>query len=366
MHDLIIANLRGRPVRTAISIAGVALGVVLVILFVGLAHGMASDMQRRASNWRAEIVFTRPGGTALTASSANLSTRYVDLLRETEGVDEVVPVIRYIIPRENSRFGFLQIDGVDWQPFAQMNEMHIVEGMAAQANDEIIIDEKYARDNYLRVGSRVQVLGSEPHIVTGIFAPASGARIKMSLAAMQSVLESPDKCTYILVKCRDGVAPSVVAERINAALPGNRIYFTSDLVVSIEQSIPAFTPFLRTLVGLAIIVSALFVMLSMYTTIAERTREIGILKALGASRLRIVTVIEREALLISLVGLVVGVIVAAGIGLALEWIYELAFEFSFKWVVQTGLIAVAGGLLGALYPAVRAANLDPVQALLQE
>src|SRR5882757_6541428 len=99
MLELVLANLRTRPFRTFISVVGVALGVVLVVLFTGLARGMSNDMVRRANNWKAEIVFTRPGAMdSLTSSNANVSTTYAKKLAEIEGVQQVVPVYRYITP----------------------------------------------------------------------------------------------------------------------------------------------------------------------------------------------------------------------------------------------------------------------------
>src|SRR3954471_15439661 len=130
MIELVLANLRVRPFRTLISVIGVALGVVLVVLFTGLARGMTNDMARRASNWKAEIVFTRPGSMEMTSSNMNVSTAYTQLLLQIEGVKSVVPVGRYITPSTKGRFGFQQIDGVDWEPFAAMNEMRIVDGRA--------------------------------------------------------------------------------------------------------------------------------------------------------------------------------------------------------------------------------------------
>src|SRR6478735_6020148 len=126
MLELVLANLRVRPFRTLISIIGVALGVVLVILFTGLARGMSNDMARRAANWKAEIVFTRPGAMELQSSNASVSTAYAAKLLEIEGVRSTVPVIRYITPNTKERWGVQQIDGVEWQPFADMNEMQIV------------------------------------------------------------------------------------------------------------------------------------------------------------------------------------------------------------------------------------------------
>src|SRR6267378_2083929 len=87
MESLVTANLRQRPLRSLVSVAGVALGVALIMLFTGLARGMSGDLQRRSSNVRAEIIFTRPGALELTSSSANLSTKYVERVQAIEGVE---------------------------------------------------------------------------------------------------------------------------------------------------------------------------------------------------------------------------------------------------------------------------------------
>jgi len=188
----------------------------------------------------------------------------------------------------------------------------------------------------------------------------------MSLAAMQDALEAPGKCTWIYVKSRDTNQQEQVAQRLNEALPGNKIQFTRDVFTSIEKSIPFLGLFLKVLVGLAAVVSGLVVMLAMYTTITERTREIGILKAMGASRGFIIGVIEKEALLISAIGLVVGFAGALLTGYMVHKFYGLVFEYAWSWAITAGLIGIVGGGLGALYPAVRAANLDAVSALAYE
>ncbi|HYY59572.1 MAG TPA: ABC transporter permease [Pyrinomonadaceae bacterium] len=366
MDNLIAANIRQRPIRSLVSILGVALGVALVMLFTGLARGMSNDLQRRSSNVRAEIIFTRPGsGDNLTSSTANLSTKYTEELERIEGVAAAVPSIRYVY-QGGRGFGFEQVEGVDWAPFARMNEMRITEGRPPEALDEVVIDETKASNGALKVGSIVKLFGDKPYRVTGIYAPESGARVKMTLSAMQDALEAPGKCTWILIKCKDGVDPSVVAQRINQALPGNKIQFTRDLFTSIEKSIPYLGLFLRVLVVLAAVVSTLVVMLAMYTTITERTREIGMLKAMGASRGYIIGVIEKEAILISALGLVVGFTVALVAGALIHRTYGLIFEYGWTWALAAAAIGLLGGALGALYPAVRAANLDAVSALSYE
>jgi putative ABC transport system permease protein len=378
MDNLITANIRQRPIRSLVSVIGVALGVALVMLFTGLARGMSNDLQRRTQNLRAEIIFTRPGTMDnLTSSPANLSTKYVENLKAVEGVESAVPVIRYVF-QGGAGFGFEQVEGVDWEPFAQMNGLRIVEGRAPQARSEegqsseemveVVIDEEKARNSNTSVGGVLKLFGEIPHRVVGIYAPESGARVKMSLSDMQYRVEAAGKCTYILVKAKNGVDEKTLAERIDAepGTKGNKIQFTRDVFTSIEKSIPYLGLFLKVLVGLAALVSALVVMLAMYTTITERTREIGILKAMGASRGFIIGVIEKEAILISVLGLVVGFTVALIAGALIHRTYGLVFEYGWGWAVASALIGLLGGAIGALYPAVRAANLDAVSALSYE
>ena len=366
MLELVLANLRTRPFRTMISIIGVALGVVLVVLFTGLARGMSNDMTKRANNWKAEIIFTRPGAMDLTSSNMSVSTTYTEKLQEIEGVQSVVPVGRYITATSKGRFGTLQLDGVDWEPFAKMNDMSLVSGRAAVSNDEVIIDERQMRDEKLKLGDTIQLFGEKPYKIVGVFSPPSGSRIKMSLAAMQDALEVTKKCTYILVKLKDGANVEAVANRINEVLPGNKINLTRDLIVDAEERLPALNIFLRVLVGLGAFVSTIFVLLSMYTTITERKKEIGILKSLGASKSFIVTVIESEALLIGVLGIMLGFVVSFVASFAIQNIYELQFEFSRGWILTAILIAIGGSLVGALYPAWKASGIDPVEVIVNE
>lgn len=366
MFELVLANLRVRPFRSFISVVGVALGVILVILFTGLARGMTNDMARRASNWKAEIVFTRPGAMELTSSNASVSTAYAAKLLEIDGVAATVPEIRYVSPDTKGRWGIQQLDGVDWEPFAAMNEMSIVAGRGPKAHDEVILDERQLKEDKVNIGDSITLFGDREYKIVGVFSPPSGSRIKMSLAAMQEALEAPGKCTYILVKVKDGADPEAVAARINQALPGNRINLTRDLIIDAQDRIPALNTFLKVLVGLGAFVSTIFVLLSMYTTITERRKEIGILKSLGAPRLFIIRAIEGEAFMIGVLGVILGATVAFAASQVIGRVFELAFEFSSEWIISAVLIAILGSLAGALYPAWRASMIDPVEVMANE
>lgn len=366
MLELVLANLKVRPFRTFISIVGVALGVVLVVLFTGLARGMTQDMARRATNWKAEIVFARPGGMELDSSNLNVSTAYVPKLLEIEGVAAAVPVARYITPDTKGRWGIQQIDGVEWEPFAAMNGMRLTEGRAPAADDEVILDERQLKTLETKVGEKIELFGSKFYTVVGVFEPPSGSRIKMTLSALQNVLEKENKCTYILVKIKDNARVEDVAAAINEKLPNNKINLTRDLVIDAQERVPGLQTFLRVLVGLGAFVSTIFVLLSMYTTITERRKEIGILKSLGASRGFIIRAIEGEALMIGVLGALLGFASSFAASWLIGRSFELPFEFNAGWMITAVAIAIIGSLIGALYPAWRAAGIDPVEVMVNE
>ncbi|MBK9216644.1 MAG: ABC transporter permease [Chloracidobacterium sp.] len=365
MFELVIANLRVRPFRTLISVVGVALGVALIVLFTGLARGMSNDLAKRAANWKAEIVFTRPGGMDTMSSNAAVPVAYADRLKQIEGVEATVPVIRYFSPDSRGSWGIRMLEGVDFAAFGEMNGISLVEGRAPQAADEIIIDERQATESNLKIGGTFELFGGKQYKIVGIFAPPSGARIKFSLAGLQEELQT-DKCTYILVKIRDDEDDAAVAQRIAAELPGNKISLTRDLVTDAQERIPGLNTFLRILVALGAFVSTIFVLLSMYTTITERRKEIGILKSLGASKGFIISTIEGEAFMIGVLGIVLGGIASVIASLLISREFGLAFEFSLGWVVTAIAIAIGGSLFGAFYPAWRASGIDPVEVMVNE
>ena len=367
MLELVLANLRTRPFRTLISIIGVALGVILVVLFTGLARGMTNDMAKRANNWKAEIVFTRPGAMDMTSANMNLSTKYLEKLQEIEGVQSVTPVGRNITASTKGRFGFVNYEGIDWNTFSAMNGTQIVEGQPATGLDEVMLDERQMREEKLKLGDSLEIFGGKKYRVVGVFSPPSGSRIKMSLAAMQDALQAENKCTYILVKLKDGFEPDAVAKKIDEVLPGNKINLTRDLIADAQDRLPALTTFLRVLVGLGAFVSTIFVLLSMYTTITERKKEIGILKSLGASKSFIIVVIESEAFMIGILGILLGFAVSFVASVMITKFYDgLPFEFGLNWILTAILIAVGGSLVGALYPAWKASGIDPVEVMVNE
>ncbi len=365
MDSLVLSNIRQRPTRTLISVAGVALGVILIILNTGLVRGLLNDRIRREQGVGAEIQFLRTGSKALSPSSAMpLDIRYGDRLKQIPGVQSVSPIGHYV-QSSNSGLGVEVVDGIEFDAYSAMSNLHIVEGRAFQSDDEVMVDEFKAKHGELGVGSEIQVFGRKMKIA-GIYSPQIGSRIKMSLGAMQRALSAENKCFAILVKVDDRDKQEEIVRRIDAALPDNQVLLTRDIGLSFGREIPGIQGFVRAVMGLSMVVSSLVILLAMYTTITERTREIGMLKSLGASKRYIVGVIEKEAIAISLIGVVVGLFIALIAAVGIERATTLHLEFHWSWIVTAALIGLGAGAVGALYPAVRAANQDAVKALSYE
>jgi putative ABC transport system permease protein len=364
MDSLVASNIRQRPTRTLISVAGVALGVLLVVLNTGLVEGMLNDRIRRERGIGAEIQFGREASMLSPSSSNPVDVRYADRLRKIQGVKQVSPV-GYYVQSGNSGLGIEIVEGVEFDSYSAITGIKVVEGHPFQSDEDVLIDEFKARHSRLGVGSEIQVFGKMMK-VAGIYSPQVGSRIKMSLGALQRALGAENKCFSILVKVEDPDKQAEVQQRINDELPGNKVILTRDLGLDYGREIPGIRGFVRAVLALSIVVSSLVILLAMYTTITERTREIGILKSLGAPKRYIIGVIEKEALAISLIGVVVGLVLAIIAGWALERATTLQLEFHWSWVLRAALIGLGAGALGALYPAVRAANQDAVKALSYE
>src|SRR5262249_49495666 len=181
------------------------------------------------------------------------------------------------------------------------------------------------------------------------------------LSTLQVQLGAEGKASAILVKIKPGFAQEEVAQNLQTRFPDNQIILTRDLEELYMQGFPALNVFLNVVIGVAGVVSALIILLTMYTTVTERTRQIGVLKSLGMSKAGIAWTIIQEALLISLGGVVFGVI---GTYILKSLLSDtLTVQIEWQIVVSIIVVGLLSGVVGALYPGMRAAGLDPVEAL---
>jgi putative ABC transport system permease protein len=232
----------------------------------------------------------------------------------------------------------------------------------ADGKDEMMSDVAWLERRKMKIGDKFEIYDRD-FTVVGTYEPSAGARIKIPLSTMQEQLGADGKASAFLIKLKEGFTPQMVGDRLNAKFPESQIILTSELEELYMQGLPALNVFLDVVVGVAGAISALIILLTMYTTVTERTRQIGVLKSLGMSKINIGWTIVQEALLISLGGVIFGVLATFILKFALGKWTTLTVSVDPQLIGAIIVIGMVSGVIGALYPGIRAARLDAVEAL---
>ena len=366
MDSLVFSNIAHRPARTAVSVFGTAVGVLLIVFTVGLAHGVLHERGRRESNIGAEIMIRASGSMGLGGGSSQfrLPVAHAAELAQIEGVRAATPVGQ-TLDKSDSGFGQRLIDGINYDEYASLARITMREGRKLESGDEAIIDPEWKRSRNAKVGDTVKLF-ERPFKIVGVYEPPGGGRIKIPLSTMQEQEGADNRASAILIACVDPAQQDAVAKRINDRFPEDQLVFTRDLPEIYASGVPALNVFIKVVVGVAASISMLVILLAMYTTVTERTRQIGILKSLGMSKTAIAWVIEQEAIIVSVLGVVVGVLLTLLARAAVMRATSLTIEIEPRWVLVALGVGIVGGSIGALYPALRAARQDAVEALSYE
>ena len=365
MDSLVLSNIAHRPARTAVSVLGTGVGVLLIVFTVGLAHGVLHERGRRESNIGAEIMIRASGSISLAgASQFKLHTSHAAELATIPGVRATTP-IGQAVDSSDTGFGQRLIDGIEYDQYSKIARITMREGRPLQSGDEAIVDPEWKRNRKANTGDTLQLF-HRPFKIVGVYEPPGGGRIKIPLKTMQEQVGAESKASAILVACDDPAKQDEVAARILERFPQDQLLFTRDLPELYASGVPALNVFLNVVVGVAAAISILVILLAMYTTVTERTRQIGILKSLGMSKTSIAWVIEQEAIIVSVLGVAVGVLLTMLAQLVVTRTTSLLIEIEPRWVLVALAVGLLGGSVGALYPALRAARQDAVEALSYE
>ena len=365
MDNLVFSNIAHRPARTAVSVLGTGVGVLLIVFTVGLAHGVLHERGRRESNIGAEIMIRASGSVGLGGGSQfRLPVDHAAELASVPGVRAATPVGQ-TLDKSDSGFGQRLIDGVVYDEYAVIAGITMREGRKLGSGDEAIIDPEWQRSRNAKVGDTVKLFERQFKIV-GVYEPPGGGRIKIPLSTMQEQEGADNRASAIFVACTDPAKQDEVAARILERFPNDQLVFTRDLPEIYATGVPALNVFIKVVVGVAAAISMLVILLAMYTTVTERTRQIGILKSLGMSKTAIAWVIEQEAIIVSVLGVVVGVLLTLLARAAVMRTTSLTIEIEPRWILIALAVGLVGGSIGALYPALRAARQDAVEALSYE
>ena len=401
MAYLPLANLLQHKLRSALSALGIGIGICMLITLSGLSRGSLYEVADRWEAVDADLFaypdIWEPSVTSL--SGVGLPDRYAQLICRDHHqiVEGVVPVFLWQVRLAGQ--GQLAA-GVDPEQFAaisggrQVSEGRIFdpEGsfggwlertLLAPASDEdapieisaadlaapthngmeIVVDSRLAAAANIEVTQKVRMAGHD-FTVVGIV-PAGGlSRVYMPRRTAQFLFGSGDitKSTLLFIRLREGVDPNEAARRIGRA--GVDVVQIRQFRQMLENQFGIMFVYVDAVNAVAIVIAFLFIMVTLYTIVLQRTRDIAILKTSGASSAFIVGQIVAESLLMTVAGTALGVLMSFVADKLIEALFPLlTVRIGLQWVVTGLAVAAVGALVSAAYPAWRATRIDMVEAL---
>jgi putative ABC transport system permease protein len=351
--------------RSLLSFLLIGVPVTLILTLVGLANGMLQDSQRRAQGVGADIMVRGSNTTMTVGLSVNsVPEAYLKYFR-TE-----VPHVKLAMGVINHAIDFpLFVTGIDQDEFNTMTGgfNYLAGQHGLRDEDDILVDELYARQRKLQVGQTISLMNHDWHLA-GIIEGGKLARIVVPLKRLQNLDSSEGKVSQIYLKLDDPANTDAVVRFIEekTSLKVNTMAEITALY-SVDK-INGLSEFIYVIVGIGVVIGFAVVCLSMYMAVLQRTREIGILKALGGSNSFILRIILAEALILGIGGTVLGILMSFGAW----WVIRTFVPSSLPMIIVpawwpiAGAITLLGAGLGALYPGLSAARHDPIEALAYE
>jgi putative ABC transport system permease protein len=360
--QMLWGNIVARPLRSCLSVIAIAIQVILVLLIVGFTSGIISEWGKRVEGVGADLLVQPPNSSIFFAfSSAVMQESLADKIAALPAVDEVAPTLILTEPKN-----LTLVYGIDYKRFNALSRGFLFRaGRPFQSSEEVIADDIIAQTKHLKVGQQITLL-NHTFTVCGIVAHGKGARYFIPLKTAQEIAGAEKRVSMFYVRSKGDT--EAARAQIVALSPLDSVRTTYELVTLMSSSnLPQLRPFTRSMVGLGLVISFLVVLLNMHTMVMERTREIGILKALGLSRFGILRMLLGETLLLTVCGCVLGIALTFAFQAILqETNPSLMILITTQWVISSALLALVGASIGAIYPALRAASYDPVVALAYE
>jgi len=364
-------NARRNPQRTASTAAALMIGLALVTLVATLAAGIIASFKGSVND-----LFT--GDYAITAQN-NFSPIPIDAA-EAAAKAPGVTAVGNVRTGEALVFGDTDFVTAADPGMAQVIDLTWKEGsqavFAELGDDGVFVDDSFAKDHDLELGSTVDVTfangTTKTFVVKGIFDPPTGGSpfgvVTMSTTAWDSQTPQP-RNLYSFVKMEGGAtdANQAALDEALTDFPNAKAQTRQEFIDNQISGLSSVLNILYVLLALSVIVSLFGIVNTLVLTVFERTREIGMLRAIGMTRRQVRRMIRHESVITALIGAALGILL--GIVLAALLIARvdfLVFAFPTTQIIVFVIAAIVVGIVAAIFPARRAAKLDPLRAIAYE
>ena len=329
----------------------------MILTLVGLSTGMLGGLAKRSRGTGADVIIRAPDSNVISYG-LTMPEAIVGKVRQMEHVTEATGALVQPIG------GFDTITGIDLAEFNQLSGgLDYLDGGPFEKEDDMVVDRLFAEQKHLKPGSTFD-FGHQWHI-TGIVEEGKLSRTFADKRSLQSIFAQDDKISVIYVKVDQPANINAVISALQELLGGYKIYSMEEFVsLFTADSVPLLRGFTNVVIFVAAMVGFLAVFQSMYTAVLERTREIGILKAMGASPGYILSILLWEAAVLAIVGTLIGIVMTYGTrALMTQFAPSMAQDIVPNWYLPAAAIAMIGSLIGAIYPGLKAARQDAIEAL---
>lgn len=387
-------NIRHRKKRSWLTIIGILVGILAIVALLSIGQGLENSVESEFEELGGDKVFINPGGESIssrfTTSTSKLTDDDLEVIRNTRGVDEATGMVMSSL-RVNygDQSEYVTVLGIPTDDsltlIKQTQNFEAYSGRFLRSTDRynVLVSRQFASDTFdrdLAIRSKLGINETNYRVVGLVESTGNqGSLMLMEIDTARKVTGKEDAFDQMVARIQPGYEPEEVEENIRESLRNHRnveegeedfsTNTAADIIDSFKSQLSLIRGFLVGLGAISLLVGGVGIMNTMYTSVTERTQEIGVMKAVGATKRQILTIFLIESGMLGLVGGLLGVATGLGVSFAASGI--ISQQVGIQVVPGTGPYLVLGsmafafliGMVSGFFPARKAAGMNPVDAL---